>query len=120
MGQQQLLLLVVGVIIVAVAVVVAIDQFGASTEQGGIDNIVTAQKHLGSLCLGQVSKPIDAGGTTLALWDIPVGMGDVNGETIAYDAGVFTTTYAGVDIETTVDPTAKPMITTSVTAVVGP
>ena len=76
MGQQQLLLLVVGVIIVAVAVVVGINQFGQATDQGTIDNIVQAQKHIGTQVLAQANKPNEYGGGTYN-FDAPAKMLEV-------------------------------------------
>jgi len=62
MGQQQLLLLVVGIIIVAVAVVIGINQFGSTADQGELDNMVGAMNQIKTQAIGYYEKPTDWGG----------------------------------------------------------
>ena len=62
MGQQQLLLLVVGIIIVAVAVVVGINQFGSTADQGELDNMISAMNQIKTQALAYYEKPTDWGG----------------------------------------------------------
>lgn len=117
MGQQQLLLIVLGVIIVGIALVVAINIFGAQSEESTKDAIVSDCTTLGAMAQQYFRKPSAMGGGSLSFtgWTIPANLDTT-------DNGVYAISQAGdaSDVEITGTPFSSTGFTWSIVATITP